>query len=98
MDTSTILTVLGIIVGIMIPVIGWLFKTTIGLKADVQSESQKNQAQHDSFDDACETCRHNFECRMANADKESDRRFTAIEKWMESINTKIDKLLSEGHK
>jgi hypothetical protein len=92
MDTA--LTIIGIVVGILVPFVGWIFKTVVDLKAC----NEKNVAQHEAFNSSCSTCRYNFEGRLANNEKESDRRFSSIEKFMESITQKIDKLLSEGHR
>jgi len=95
-DTNTIVQILGILVLILVPACGWLISAVISQGKELSAQEASNVVKFKSCENSCQECQKNFDRRINDNNKESDRRFSELTEWLRSIDTKLDKVLQKG--
>jgi uncharacterized protein HemX len=81
--------VLVIVCGLLVAAVCWLAKTVVQHSSDLAALQAKDQAE----EQACKDCRAEMDRRIDDSKQETDRRFSEIKDWMESIAKKLDRVL-----
>jgi hypothetical protein len=83
--------VLVIVCGLLVAAVCWLAKTVVQHSSDFAALQAKDQAK----EQACKDCRAEMDRRIDDSKQETDRRFSEIKDWMESIAKKLDRVLEQ---
>jgi hypothetical protein len=93
MDTGTIVQIIGVVLVLLVPICGWLISTVISQGKELAAQEAANQIQFKATANSCQECQKNFDRRICDGSKESDRRFAEITEWLKKIEEKLDKAL-----
>lgn len=96
MDTATIVQIIGVVLALLIPICGWLINTVISQGKELAAFDAANQIQFKANENSCDECRKNFDRRISDGNKESERRFTELVEWLKKIEDKLDKVLQRS--